>query len=161
SLETNDFTELVRSSLRGRVSARPELRLDLGGDSELRVVGDADRLISMSGHLIQNAVDAAGPEGHVDVRLYRNGETAVFEVGDDGPGMSAEAIRECLSHPFGSTKAGGFGLGLFECRELARELGGDLGIHSSPGSGTVARLRLPLAKGCVTPTEASRTHGEG
>ncbi len=115
----------------------------------------------MSGHLVQNAVDAAGPEGHVAVRLHRDGETAVFEVEDDGPGMSREMIRERLSHPFGSTKAGGFGLGLFECRELARELGGELTIDSAPGRGTVARLRLPLAMGLKTPTAESRAHAGG
>jgi putative PEP-CTERM system histidine kinase len=157
----NDFAELVRSSLRGRVSARPALRLDLDGRLELPIVGDADRLVSMSGHLVQNAIDAAGPEGHVAVRLHSDGEAAIFEVEDDGPGMSDEMIRERLSHPFGSTKVGGFGLGLFECRELARELGGELTIDSAPGRGTVARLRLPLAKGFTTPTAESRAHAGG
>jgi signal transduction histidine kinase len=102
-------------------------------------------------------VDAAGPEGHISVRLRRDGDQAIFEVEDDGPGMSRELIREHLSHPFGSSKPGGFGLGLFECRELARALGGELAIDSEPGRGTVARLRLPLAEGSAPPNTESRT----
>ena len=121
---------------------------------------DIDQLVEFIEQL-QNAVDAAGPEGHVAVRLCRDGEVAVFEVEDDGPGMSQEMIRERLSHPFRSTKTGGFGLGLFECRELARELGGELTIDSAPGRGTVARLRLPLAKGFARPTAESKAHAGG
>ncbi len=155
--EPIDFAALVCSSLRGRLSARPPVQLDVGEPSELPTAGDADRLVSMSGHLIQNAVDAAGPEGHISVRLRRDGDQAIFEVEDDGPGMSRELIREHLSHPFGSSKPGGFGLGLFECRELARALGGELAIDSAPGRGTVARLRLPLAEGSAPPKAESRT----
>ncbi len=159
--ERNDFAGLVRSSLRGRVFARPPLHLDLDGQLELPIVGDADRLVSVSGHLVQNAVDAAGPEGHVAVRLRREGEAAILEVEDDGPGMSQEMIRERLSHPFRSTKAGGLGLGLFECRELARELGGELSIDSTLGRGTVVRLRLPLAEGFAPPAAESRADAGG
>jgi len=154
--EPIDFAELVCNSLRGRLTARPPVRLDLGEPSELPIAADADRLVSMSGHLIQNAVDAAGPEGHISVRLRRDGDAAIFEVEDDGPGMSRELIREHLTHPFGSSKPGGFGLGLFECRELARALGGELAIDSEPGRGTIARLRLPLAEGNAPPNAESR-----
>ena len=69
--------------------------------------------------------------------------------------MSQEMIRERLLHPFRSTKPSGFGLGLYECRELARELGGELSIDSAPGRGTVARLRLPLAEGFAVPAAES------
>jgi signal transduction histidine kinase len=99
----------------------------------------------MSGHLLQNAIEAAGADGHVTVRLHRDGNTSLFEVEDDGPGMTAEFVRERLRHPFRSSKSGGYGLGLYECRVLARQSGGELAIESAPGRGTVARLRLPLA----------------
>jgi signal transduction histidine kinase len=112
----------------------------------LPVVADPERLAAMSGHLVQNALDAAGADGHVTVSLRRSGDHAVLEVQDDGPGMPRELLRDRLRHPFQSDKPGGFGLGLFECSELARELGGELAVESEPGRGTAARLRLPLAK---------------
>ena len=58
--------------------------------------------------------------------------------------MSAEFIRDRLFTPFRSTKAHGLGVGAYQCREFAREMGGDLEVISSPGSGTTMRLRLPL-----------------
>ena len=90
------------------------------------------------------------------MRLQREGAVSLVEVIDDGPGMTEEFLRERLSRPFGSSKPDGFGLGLYQCRESARELGGELAIESKPGRGTVARMRLPLLGG---DTEAAQQEG--
>jgi putative PEP-CTERM system histidine kinase len=152
--EPTDFAQLLRDALKRRKSDATELSLDLEGQDPLPIACDPDRLVSISGHLIQNAIEAAGPEGHVTVRLRREGEASVFEVEDDGPGMSPAFLRERLLHPFRSSKRGGFGLGLFECRQIAQELGGQLSIDTEPGRGTVARVRLPLAKDAPPPPVA-------
>jgi signal transduction histidine kinase len=149
-----DFARVIGHSLRGLVSSQPTVRLDLDPDASLPVAGDQDLVTAMSGHLIRNAVEAAGSEGHVILRLRRDGGEALFEVVDDGPGMTAEFVSERMHHPFGSSNHGGLGIGLYECRELARELGGRLEIDSEPGNGTTARLRLPLAKPLSKPAEA-------
>lgn len=151
-----DLRALVVRSLGGRAEDAPALRLDLDGEEPLVVACDPDRLASLSGHLVRNAVEAAGPEGHVTVRVRRVGGASLLEVEDDGPGMTPEFLRERLRHPFRSSRPSGFGLGLYECRELALEVGGDLAIDSEPGRGTVARLRLPLAGAWpAAPSEAS------
>jgi putative PEP-CTERM system histidine kinase len=140
-----DLTQLIGDSLRARCLGDEPVELELERGMPLRVAGDPDRLVAMCGHLIQNAVEAAGPDGHVTVRLRRDGDSSVFEVVDDGPGMTPEAARDRLFHPFRSSKPQGLGIGLYECHRLARELGGQLAIESTPGRGTTARLRLPLA----------------
>lgn len=106
---------------------------------------DVDRLVGVFGHLLDNALEAAGPEGSVHVNLDVVGRELVIEVADDGEGMSLDFIRDRLFTPFQSTKSGGFGVGAYQCREFAREQGGDLEVVSSPGSGTTMRLRLPVA----------------
>ena len=78
------------------------------------------------------------------MKLGREGSSVLLEVRDDGPGMDERRLADRLRHPFQSNKAGGFGIGLFECREFARELGGELTFETAPGAGTTARLRLPL-----------------
>ena len=80
----------------------------------------------------------------VDVRISREDGRALLEVEDNGPGMAPELVRMRLHHPFNSTKRKGFGLGLYECRDLARTLGGGLTIESEVGAGTLARVWLPL-----------------
>jgi signal transduction histidine kinase len=71
--------------------------------------------------------------------------------------MSQDFVRESLFTPFRSTKPGGFGVGVYQCREFAREHGGDLEVISSPGSGTTMRLWLPLA----APTVESDGEADG
>jgi putative PEP-CTERM system histidine kinase len=138
-----DFARLVEGSVRSRAGDSSSVDLDLGDRSPHWIASDPDRLASMSGHLIQNAIEAAGPNGQVHVRLTRDGPYSSLEIEDDGPGMDADFLRERLLHPFRSSKPNGFGLGLYECRQLACELGGDLAIDSEPGRGTMVRLKLP------------------
>ena len=143
-----DLARLLGDALRGRTEIGP-VQVEVEPGTELRVAADPDRLVAMTGHLVRNAVEAAGEAGHVVVRLRREDGHGVVEVADDGPGMTPEFLHERLFHPFGSSKADGFGIGLYECRKLAEEMGGELVIESSPGHGTRARLRFPLVSGDV------------
>jgi len=141
-----DLARLVRESAPTRFSEQLSLRVEVEPESKLPVAADSDRLVAVTGHLIQNALEAAGPKGHVEVRVRREGDAALFEVQDDGGGMLPRLLRERLRRPFGSGKPGGYGIGLYECDRFARELGGRLEIDSVPGRGTEARLWLPLAE---------------
>ncbi|KXX63349.1 XrtA/PEP-CTERM system histidine kinase PrsK [Marichromatium gracile] len=109
------------------------------------VCADRERLLTVFGHLVQNAQEATTPEGRVVVRLLAEGGFAIVEIEDDGIGMSQEFVRERLFRPFDSTKGlTGMGIGAFESREFIRLLGGDLLVRSQPGEGTLFRVCLPL-----------------
>ncbi len=116
---------------------------------EAATLAHRDRLERVIGHLVQNAAEACGPEGHVELRLRCEGEQALIEVEDNGQGMSDAFVRERLFQPFESTKAHGMGIGAFESREYLREIGGALEVSSSEGVGTLLRIRLPLAMGTM------------
>jgi putative PEP-CTERM system histidine kinase len=137
-----DLAALVQRFVDAPPADGPELRASLPSTCAVRA--DRDRLAGITGHLIRNAIEAAGLGGHVDIVLRSAAGNAVLEIRDDGPGMSSEFLRDRLHHPFHSTKEGGYGLGLYQCREVAKELGGSLEIESTPGRGTTARLSLPL-----------------
>jgi putative PEP-CTERM system histidine kinase len=113
-------------------------------DAEVRVLGDADRLEALLSHLVANAIEAVGERGAVTVKLQRNGRFAVIDVIDNGPGMSREFIERELFKPFHSTKKRGMGIGAYQCREYAREIGGDLEAISELGKGTTMRVTLPV-----------------
>ena len=73
-------------------------------------------------------------------------DAAVVHIRDTGTGMSESFIRDRLFKPFESTKGlTGMGIGVFESREYARQLGGDITVSSTPGKGTAFAVRLPLA----------------
>ncbi|MDB4433466.1 PEP-CTERM system histidine kinase PrsK, partial [bacterium] len=143
--ERSDLVQLVARSVAARGSEKPAVRLDLGGERSIAVVGDADRLAALIGHLLRNATEAAGSAGRVDVRLRRGAQDVTFEVADDGPGMAPRILQDRLLHPAASSKSTGYGVGLYQCRRLASELGGRLEVESELKRGTVARVRLPVA----------------
>lgn len=95
-------------------------------------------------HLVQNAIDASAPDSPVFMRVVQDGIHGEIEVLDSGAGMSPEFVRTRLFKPFDSTKAGGFGIGAYESRELVRAMGGRLEVESREGLGTRFVIRLPL-----------------
>ena len=58
--------------------------------------------------------------------------------------MSEQFIQQRLFKPFDSTKGlTGMGIGAFESRDFVRSLGGDISVDSTPGQGSLFRVRIP------------------
>ena len=108
---------------------------------------DPMRLRQMLDNLISNAVKFT-EKGKIEVRLEYQAETIEFTIGDTGCGIG-EPERANLFQAFwqaadATTRAaGGAGLGLYICRQLAELLGGRVWLQSSSTSGSVFKLRLP------------------
>lgn len=113
-------------------------------DQDMRVTADKDRMSANIAHLIQNAQDATQDAGSITVRLRKQGGFAVIEIEDSGEGMDESFIHDRLFQPFESTK-GTMGIGVFQVREYARKLGGQLDVESQLGVGTTFRLLIPLS----------------
>lgn len=96
-------------------------------------------------HLVQNAIDASPADRPVFLTHTLDGFAARIEVIDSGCGMSPDFIRSRLFKPFVSTKAGGFGIGACEARELVRAMGGRLDVESREGLGSRFIIRIPLS----------------
>jgi len=137
-----DLTVLLRDIVahRSRMTDTISLKLQM---NSVTVVADEERLKTAVDHLVQNALDAVGQDGHVEVRLTDAGKMAAVEIEDNGPGMQPEFVRDLLFRPFDTTKDSGYGIGVYESREYARSLGGMLEVLSRPGRGTIMRMCLP------------------
>jgi len=109
-------------------------------------------------NLGRNAMQAAGEQGLVRISLRREGDFAVWEFRDNGPGIRPEDLPH-VGQPFYTTKHGGTGLGLMIVQRIAREHGGDLQLQSVPGKGTTARFRLPFSEKRVHLLEANASPG--
>jgi signal transduction histidine kinase len=96
-------------------------------------------------NLLDNAIDALGKEGTITISTRRDGDCAVVEIADDGPGIPAHVL-ERIFDPFFTTKSvgDGSGLGLDTARRIIEERHrGSLGVESEPGA-TTFRVRLPF-----------------
>ena len=118
-----------------------------------RIETDAQRLGQILKNLLSNALKftATGAVSlHVAPGTGQTGDDTVrFEVQDTGIGISEhqkEIIFDAFRQADGSThrKYGGTGLGLTISRDLARLLGGDISVKSTPGEGSTFTLTLPL-----------------
>lgn len=109
-------------------------------NADVNVVGEQGRLEQVFVNLIQNAIDAMGDGGRIDIIVEIAGRTANITVCDNGPGIAAD-VRERLFQPFSTSKDDGLGLGLVICRDIIADFGGEL--HSVV-SDTGAEFRLTL-----------------
>jgi len=96
--------------------------------------------------LIDNAIQAAGPSGEVRVRVHCDDHLAKVEVVDNGPGIQPQVIKKIFD-PFFTTKqvGSGTGLGLALARDIIQKHGGNITVHSKPGSGAHFKVTLPAA----------------
>ncbi|RED49885.1 XrtA/PEP-CTERM system histidine kinase PrsK [Aestuariispira insulae] len=109
---------------------------------DLAVSGEKIR--SILDHLITNASEAAGENGHIELGLNRLSDRISITITDDGPGMDADFIKNKLFRPLNTSKKGGFGIGAYQVQHLAREIGGYLQVSSEPGKGT--RITIDFMK---------------
>ena len=110
------------------------------------VAGDPARLHQVVTNLLTNAVKFS-PEGSVvRVSVGTAGHLAVLEVSDAGPGIDATELPH-LFEPFWRGRAArgvaGSGIGLAVVAELVGAHGGQVGVESTPGEGTVFRVTVP------------------
>jgi signal transduction histidine kinase len=98
-------------------------------------------------NLLDNAIDALGEKGTITIATRADGECAVVEIADDGPGIP-EDLAGRIFDPFFTTKdvGHGTGLGLATARRIVVERhDGSLTLDSKPGR-TVFRVRLPFSQ---------------
>ena len=112
---------------------------------------DGGRLRQIVANLVANAIKVTPPDRAVEVRITVPDDAHLrVTVRDAGPGIAAgnhEAIFEPGAQIVGVTTGGGTGLGLALSRQLARMMGGDITVESTPGAGAAFHLELPRAIG--------------
>lgn len=127
---------------------RARVEVQAGEDLEAHAVsGPPNGITRALRSLVKNALQASPAESRVQLRLGVESDQVVAQVVDHGCGMPGEILSRA-GEPFFTTKVPGegMGLGLFLTQTLAVQLGGGLELRSTPGSGTIATLKLPIAR---------------
>jgi len=110
------------------------------------VRGFAGELNQIWVNLIDNALDAVGKDGRIEVLAARDGARVLVRIVDNGPGIPSD-VRDRIFDPFFTTKPMGLGtgLGLDIVRRLVRHNEGEIAVESRPGR-TEFRVELPIAE---------------
>jgi signal transduction histidine kinase len=109
---------------------------------------DRERVVQLVNNLVGNAVKFSAPGGTVAVRVLDEADSAVIEVSDTGPGISADELPRIFDRFYrgtnlGEARASGSGLGLAIARSIVEMHGGFIEVASVLGEGAVFRVVLP------------------
>lgn len=120
----------------------------LDGPGTPEVLGDEARIRQVLSNLIANALQHTPESADVTVRVGTDGDDAVLEVADKGPGMSEQDASRVFERFYrtDSSRArasGGTGLGLSIVESLVRAHGGVVSVTTAPGEGCCFRVTLP------------------
>jgi len=110
-------------------------------ESPLPVYGNADQLVQLISNLLSNAW-AHTEQGEICVSAEQRGDIATVIITDTGIGIAPELQSRIFER--GVTDGGGSGLGLFICRQIVRDHGGEITIDSVPNMGTTVTVTLPM-----------------
>jgi PAS domain S-box-containing protein len=119
-------------------------------DPALTARADGEKLRQVLVNLLSNAVKFTDSGGHIELSCSASHELVHVHVRDTGIGLAADQL-ERIFEPFVQVRADltrtgeGTGLGLAISRDLARGMGGDLSVQSTPGAGSTFTLSLRTA----------------
>jgi two-component system NtrC family sensor kinase len=106
---------------------------------------EGHRLQQILLNLIDNALDAVGHDGQVEIITSHKGQDISVQIVDNGPGIPPEIMKR-IWDPFFTTKeqGKGTGLGLAISQNIIRTLGGSLNVESEVGRGTAFTVTIPI-----------------
>src|SRR5271165_3038827 len=106
------------------------------------VMADRGQMKQVFFNLTKNAMEAMQPGGRLKIRSRADDESVYLVFGDSGAGIRQEDMGK-LFRPYHTTKPGGHGLGLTIVQRIMRAHGGQVGVESREGVGTVVTLQFP------------------
>ncbi|HTX51616.1 MAG TPA: ATP-binding protein, partial [Caulobacteraceae bacterium] len=118
--------------------------------------GDPKRVQQVLNNLVANAVKFTD-RGVIGVEITQEADSLVFRVRDSGIGIPPERLGEIFDRfvqvdASTTRRFGGTGLGLAICRDLVRQMDGEIDVESTADVGTTFTVSLPLAPIDVEPS---------
>lgn len=151
TLFSNIEDQTVQAILLGKLGKASEKKIDflIDENSSLAPLPEhisMSKLITILGNLLDNAMEAVSQRQDKQVTFFATdlGHDIIFEISDHGPGVSEEIEEQMFERGF-STKgsSGNRGYGLWNVREVVRDLGGSIEVKSKRDEGAVFTVYLP------------------
>ena len=129
-------------------NVRVKLIKDFEPQDAIYVWGDEKAIKKVVSNILINALQAIPKnDGKIKISFEKNQLTAILKINDNGIGMNEEFINNSLFKPFRTTKEGGLGIGLYQCRTIINaHNNAELNVKSSVGEGTTFFVKLPVSE---------------
>ena len=144
-LQTVNLNELLEESLQFQASELEYrgIKVEMEADAESPIVrADKQQVKQVFFNITKNAMEAMKPGGLIRVKVQSDEDRVYLRFGDSGSGISQDSLSRVFE-PYHTTKKGGTGLGLMIVERIMRGHGGQVGIDSKEGVGTVVTLEFP------------------
>lgn len=147
---------VLAGCLLGKFNRARELRLNLiiDPESQMRELPDKlprEHLVSIIGNVIDNALEATldhqGAGGEVKLSMTDLGNDLIFEVEDQGSGISPEDQQRIFEKGVTSKTQSGHGLGLHLVKKMLTQLGGMITLEPGDNTGTRFTIYIPKTLG--------------
>lgn len=151
-LTTFDLGQVIQSTVDTLLPISQKLSMELTCEipADLpEVTADPQRIGQVLRNLINNALDFTPSGGRITVLARLEGNFVRVEVKDTGPGIASEHVSLLFERFYRvdtsrSRSSGGAGLGLAIVKQLVQDQGGQVGVESHPGLGSMFYFTIPL-----------------
>lgn len=148
---TCDLAELAASAVDELAPVATDHEIGLDTEGPVPVECNPDEIHRLISNLLDNAVRHTPGGTRVDVHVKRQGEQALLEVADTGPGLPEGAGDQLFqrfvrgSGPADRSATGGTGLGLAIVSAVTSSHGGTVSAGTGPAGGARFEVSLPLS----------------
>lgn len=160
-----DLAVVANDAVNDARVVQPDRPIDVTAEESVIIDGDDARIRQVTANLMSNALEHTPPATPVHVRVTRNGDHAVLEVADEGPGLDDEHAQKVFDRFFRVDPArardnGGAGLGLAIVSAIVEAHGGAVAVKTAPGAGARFIVRLPVSAPAEVTDRADREQPE-
>jgi two-component system, sensor histidine kinase and response regulator len=147
ALERTDLRSVVEHAVADHREEHPDVQFELDEGGPILVEADPSRLRQILDNLLSNAVKYGGPVNRIVVAVSDAPRSAIVSIRDHGKGIASDQLPHIFDrfHRVPGGGGRGHGLGLYIAAALARLLGGEIAVESTPGDGSTFKLTLARA----------------
>jgi len=149
TLEPASMAPIIRDCVQRLQGVHPDAKIAIEVPDELPVVNlDSTRIAQVLNNMLNNAQKYA-PGSPVIISARMHSDLLRIEVHDQGPGIPAEHTPHLFERFYRmpqSSNIRGTGLGLYISRKIIEAHGGEIGVQSQAGQGTVFYFEIPQVK---------------
>lgn len=140
--ESIDMSNLIDETV-APIRGEENVRLSISGEPVPPIMAVREQIHQVLLNVVLNAKQAIGEKGDISIAIEQSNGSVVVTVADTGSGIPSRML-ESLFRPSQSSRPGGLGVGLYQCKQIVEAHQGTIRLRSEEGKGTQVRIELPI-----------------